>query len=229
MNARDRSGPGGPIRLLLVDDQQLLRRGLRMLLSTVPGMEVVGEAADGREALAVMRRVEADVVLCDLRMPVMDGVRLVAEARERFPGVPVLVLTTFDDDELVRSALDAGAAGFLLKSVSTDALAEAIRQVRAGGLVLDPAIAGAVLRRTRPGSGAEAGPADPFASLTPAEAQVARLVATGATNREIAAGLHLAVGTVKNHVSAILRKLGSRDRISLALLLHDALAARGED
>lgn len=216
----------GPIRILVVDDQQLLRRGLRMLLSTVPGMEVVGEAADGREALAVMRHAAPEVVLCDLRMPGMDGVALAAAARELFPRIPVLVLTVFDDDALVRAALEAGAAGFLLKSVTTDALAEAIRQVRAGGLVIDPAVARTAMRLA---SGEPRGTAPPgtaraaIESLTNAERAVARLLARGKTNREIAAALHLAEGTVKNHVSALLRKLACRDRTALALLLHDAL------
>lgn len=225
-------------RIIVVDDQQLLRRGLRMLLSTVDGFEVVGEAADGVEALEVIERERPEVVLSDLRMPRLDGVGLIAAAAARFPGVPVIALTTFDDDDLVQDALGAGAAGFVLKSVSTDALAESIRQVLAGGLVIDPAVARAAMRRPSPAgaataaapapaTGAPAGPdasgPHPLDALTPTERLVAERVAAGATNREIAASLFIAEGTVKNHVSALLRKLGRRDRTALALFVHDAL------
>lgn len=204
-------------RLVLVDDQQLIRRGLGLVLETVGGVDVVGEAADGREALAVIETTHPDVVLADARMPVMDGVALVAACRDAHPGLPVLVLTTFDDDELVRDALAAGAAGFLLKDSSPDALADAIRAAESGGLVIDPRVARAAMtpRSTPPTS------EEPLlAVLTATERAVAEYVALGATNSEIAAALHLAEGTVKNHVSALLRKLDQRDRIALALTLH---------
>lgn len=215
-------------RVLVVDDQQLMRRGLRMLLSTVPDIEVVGEAADGREALARLRHDPPDVVLCDLRMPGMDGVEMVSVATARHPQIPILVLTTFDDDALVRRAMVAGAAGFLLKSVTTEDLAQAVRQVAAGGVVIDPAVARAALGL--PGSRrAEAAPPDPLECLTAAELDVARLLADGETNREIAAHLQLAEGTVKNYVSSLLRKLDKSDRTRLALFLHDLLPPHGAD
>jgi len=200
-----------PIRVLIVDDQELLRRGLRMILETDDAIEVVGEAEHGMRALALIPEVAPDVVLADARMPVLDGLGLVKRCATDHPDMPVLVLTTFDDARLVRELLDAGAAGFLLKDVSTDTLTDAIRQVIAGGLVLDPRIARSALSPTTvsPDRG----------NLTEAERAVARLVALGLPNAEIAARLHLAHGTVKNTVSSLLRKLDQPDRTALALQL----------
>lgn len=239
--------PPAALRVLLVEDQQIVRRGLLMLLGTLPGLEIVGEAADGREALAQIRHTGPDVVVTDARMPVMDGVELVARCRAEHPDLPVLILTTFDDDDIVSGALAAGASGFLLKDTSTDALGEAIRAVAAGGLVIDPRVARTAMRAhtgggdrggDRGGDTGAAGdtpaaaaetrqnaPSSPLALLTRTERLVAAHVATGATNTEIAAALNLAEGTVKNHVSALLRKLDARDRTALALLLHHAFAA----
>lgn len=215
-----------PLRVLLVDDQQLLRRGLAMLLSTADGIDVVGQAADGTEALAVLERAQRDgtlpdVVLTDARMPGMDGVELTAACRERWPELPVLMLTTFDDEAVVRGALGAGASGFLLKDTSTDALADALRAVAAGGMVIDPRVARIALSRDA-GAGGGAG-ADPLAVLTRTERLVAELVADGRTNAEIASALVLAEGTVKNHVSSLLRKLDQRDRTGLALALYKTM------
>ncbi|GAB3617428.1 response regulator transcription factor [Okibacterium endophyticum] len=198
-------------RVLIVDDQELLRRGLRMILETDQGIEVVGEAEHGMRALALIPDVTPDVVLADARMPTLDGLGLVRRCAVLHPGLPVLVLTTFDDARLVRELLDAGAAGFLLKDVSTDALADAIRQVVAGGLVIDPRVARAALS---PAASTLRRPA-----LTDAEHAVANLVAQGLPNAEIAARLHLAHGTVKNTVSVLLRKLDQPDRTALALHL----------
>lgn len=205
-------------RVLLVDDQQLLRRGLRLLLETVDDIEVAGEAGNGEEALALISSLDPQVVLTDVRMPVMDGLELLAACRERFPELPVIVLTTFDDQPLVRGALGMGASGFLLKDVSVDVLAEAVKAVADGGMVIDPRVARLAL-----GPAADAPAADPLAVLTRAERAVAELVAAGATNGEIAERLVLAEGTVKNHVSALLRKLDARDRTALALALYRAL------
>lgn len=204
--------------ILLVDDQQLLRRGLRLLLETEDGLEVVAEAADGNEALASVRRRRPEVVLTDARMPGMDGIELVRRLAVEHPGLPAVVLTTFDDEELVLGAMAAGAAGFLLKDVSTTRLAEAISEVAAGGLVIDPRVASLAMGRRRPRE-------DPLAVLTRAEREVGAHVAQGETNKEIAAALHLSEGTVKNHVSALLRKLDQRDRTGLALLLYRVLQA----
>ncbi|MFT4216527.1 MAG: response regulator transcription factor [Micropruina sp.] len=206
----------GRIRVVVVDDQQLLRRGLGMLLGTDDGIEVVGEAGDGHQALAVIAATAPDVVLTDARMPGLDGLGLLAACVHRHPGLPVVLLSTFDDEDLVRGAIEGGAAGFLLKDCSVETLGETIRQAVAGGLVIDPRVARTAFSRPRPDTG-------PLAALTATELQVAQLVATGATNTEIATQLHLAEGTVKNHVSALLRKLERRDRTGLALLLTRAL------
>ncbi|WP_420175644.1 response regulator [Luteococcus sp. OSA5] len=203
-------------RILLVDDQQLLRRGLRMLLELEDGLEVVAEAADGQEALTVLRGCSVDVVLTDARMPGMDGITLVQRLAELHPGLPAVVLTTFDDEDIITGAMSAGAAGFLLKDVSTTRLAEALHEVAAGGLVIDPRVARLAL-----GRGAQR--EDPLAVLTRTERLVAEQVARGATNGEIAAAMHLSEGTVKNHVSALLRKLEQRDRTGLALTLYRLL------
>lgn len=219
---RNQHGEQARLRVLVVDDQQLLRRGLTMLLDTVEGIEVVAQAADGVETLAVLARQEVDVVLTDARMPGMDGVELAERCRDLYPGLPVLVLTTFDDDELVRSALKAGAAGFLLKDSSVETVAQAIVSVHQGGLVVDPRAARAALSAP-----AEEPEAQALAVLTPAEREVAALVAQGLTNREIASRLVLVEGTVKNHVSALLRKLGSGNRTALALTLDRLLRPGG--
>lgn len=208
-----------PLRILLVDDQQLLRRGLMMLLSTVDGLEVIDQAADGAEALAVIARRRPDVVLSDIRMPGMDGLELVERCRTEHPDLPVLLLTTFDDEPVVRGALAAGAAGFLLKDTSTEALADAIRSVVAGGMVLDPRVA----RIAMTSAAEQAEAPDQLAVLTRMERLVAEQLAEGRTNSEIAARLVLAEGTVKNHVSALLRKLDARDRTALALMLYKTL------
>lgn len=209
-----------PVRVVVVDDQELLRRGLRMILETDPDIVVVGEAENGERALALLPELAPDLVLADARMPLLDGLGLVERLAVSHPGLPVLVLTTFDDARLVRQLLDAGAAGFLLKDISAEALTDAIRHVLAGGLVLDPRVARAALSSSPL---RDAGPA-----LTEAERAVAALVARGLPNAEIAARLHLAHGTVKNTVSALLRKLGEPDRTALALRFARESAARVE-
>ena len=214
------------IRVLVVDDQQLLRRGLMMLFSTVNDIDVAAQAAHGAEALAVLRAEEVDVVLADAKMPVMDGIELVRQCSRAHPDLPVLVLTTFDDPDVVQGAVAAGAAGFLLKDTSIESLAEAVRAVAvravaAGGLVIDPRVE----RLAFAASGDEEGEPPVLAILTPTEREVAALVAEGLTNQEIAARMVLAEGTVKNHVSALLRKLQATDRTVLALTLYKAFHA----
>ena len=204
------------IRIVLVDDQELLRRGLRLLLEAAGGIDVVAEAADGHEALTMINKHHPEVVLADARMPRMDGVELVRRCARDHPGLPVVILTTFDSDDLVRDAVREGAAGFLLKDVSPERLAEAIAAVRDGGIVIDPRVAGVALRAAA--FVPDAVP-DELAALTRTERAVAIEIAAGRSNREIAAHLVLAEGTVKNHVSALLRKLAVRDRTALALLL----------
>lgn len=215
----------GALRVLVVDDQQLLRRGLVMLFGTVEGVDVVAQAAHGAEALAVLRAEDVDVVLADAKMPVMDGIELVRRCAREHPGLPVLVLTTFDEPDVVRGAVAAGAAGFLLKDTSIEALAEAVRAVAAGGLVIDPRVARLALAPSRDeGDEGDEGDGPPaLALLTPTEREVAALVAEGLSNQAIAARMVLAEGTVKNHVSALLRKLRAADRTVLALTLYKAL------
>ena len=212
----------GALRVLVVDDQQLLRRGLVMLFGTVEGVDVVAQAAHGAEALAVLRAEDVDVVLADAKMPVMDGIELVRRCVREHPGLPVLVLTTFDEPDVVRGAVAAGAAGFLLKDTSIEALAEAVRAVAAGGLVIDPRVARLALAPSRDEGDEGDGP-PALALLTPTEREVAALVAEGLSNQAIAARMVLAEGTVKNHVSALLRKLRAADRTVLALTLYKAL------
>ena len=208
-------------KVLVVDDQQLLRRGLRLLLETLDDIEVVAEAGDGREALAAIAKHHPDVVLTDARMPVMDGVELVTRCARDHPGLPLIVLTTFDEDELVTAAMAAGASGFLLKDTSTQALADAITSVAAGGVVVDPKVARVLLGRGPDSESTGGGSAlDP---LTPTERAVATLLAKGSTNGQIAAQLGIAEGTVKNHVSAVMRKTGIHDRTALALHIYQAL------
>jgi DNA-binding NarL/FixJ family response regulator len=217
-----------PISVLLVDDQRLMRQGLRTLLELQPDMRVVGEAGDGLEAERLVERLRPRVVLMDLRMPRQDGVTTTRRLTARWRDVRVLVLTTYDDDELVFSSIEAGAAGYLLKDVGSDALAEAIRAASRGDSPLQPSVARKILRRLR-GQGLEAptaqrpdlaGPRDgrPIGEeLTGRELEVLRLLGTGATNREIAEQLGLTEGTVKNYISTILDKTGLRDRTQAAL------------
>ena len=205
-----------PLRVLLVEDQQLIRRGLTMLLSTADDIDIVAQAEDGESALAALADDEFDVVVTDARMPVMGGVELTSRCADLHPGLPVLVLTTFDDDALVRSALAAGASGFLLKDTSVEWLTTALHAILDGGMVIDPRVAKAAFRATSSQD-------EPLAVLTRGERMVAELVARGQTNTEIAETLVLAEGTVKNHVSALLRKLDARDHTALALTLHKAL------
>jgi len=211
-----------PIRVLVVDDQALFREGVVTLLSVHPDVEVVGEAADGGEAVALAARLRPAVVLMDLRMPSLGGVEATRQIAERHPEIRVIVLTTFDDDDEVFDALRAGAAGYLLKDVSSQTLAEAIRVAAQGESFLQPSIASKVLaelnrRPPRPTSAARA----MLEPLTEREVEVLRHLARGASNREIAERVYLAEGTVKNYVSSILGKLGTPDRTAAALKARD--------
>jgi DNA-binding NarL/FixJ family response regulator len=198
------------IRVAVVDDQTLIREGLASLLALAPDLTVVGQAADGREALALVAEQSPDVVLMDVRMPGMNGVAATRQIRARYPRTRVIVLTTFDDDEYVFESLRAGASGYLLKNADPDHLAAAIRAVHAGDSVLDPAVTQKVIRRATHPKLQEPALTE---RLTPREREVLRLMAEGASNAEIATRLCLAEGTVKNHVSHILGKLGARGRV----------------
>jgi DNA-binding NarL/FixJ family response regulator len=200
-----------------VDDQTLFRAGLRTLLSTHPELEIVGEASNGQEALAVAAQTRPDVVLMDLKMPVLDGVSATRRLRVQLPNCRVVALTTFEDDELVFEGLRAGAVGYLLKDAPVARLVEATLAAARGESVLQPSVASKVLARLSRLS--EPAPADSglSARLSEREQEVLRLIARGASNKEIAAALFLAEGTVKNHVTNILTKLEVGDRTQAAL------------
>lgn len=207
-----------PIRILIVDDQTLFREGLRTLLSVRPDLEVVGEAADGREALKQAETLKPDVVLMDLQMPVLDGVAATRRLRAEHPECRVIVLTTFDDDEYVFDGLRAGAAGYLLKDAPSEKLAEAIRAAARGESFLQPSVAAKVVaefaRLSDKSPTRQPSLVDP---LSDRELEILRLIADGASNKEIAAALFIAEGTVKNHVTNILGKMNARDRTQAAL------------
>lgn len=211
-----------PVRVLLVDDQALFREGLATLLAVHEDLKVVGEAGDGEEALRRIPALAPDVVLMDLRMPRLGGVEATRRIAAEHPGVRVLVLTTFDDDENVFEALRAGAAGYLLKDCPSVQLAEAIRVASSGEAYLQPAVASKVvaeLTRLRPNdSRANRDLPEP---LSERELEVLGELARGCANREIGERLHLAEGTVKNYVSSILAKLGARDRTHAAVLARE--------
>jgi DNA-binding NarL/FixJ family response regulator len=209
------------IRVCVVDDQTLVRRGIRSLIDLSEEVTVVAEAGDGDEALAAIDRHRPDVVLLDLRMPVRDGIATLHALRERGETAPVLVLTTFDDDELVLDALRAGARGYLLKDVTLERLLEAVRTLHAGGTLVQPSVTERVVRALGASSDRSAEPAAPPQPLTLRELEILRLLAEGYSNPEIAQAVHLAPGTVKNHVSSILLKLGARDRTRAVLRALD--------
>ena len=211
------------IRLLLVDDQELIRAGLRLILSAEADLEIVGEASDGQAALDVAAASRPDVVLLDMRMPVLDGMgatRILAAGGEDAPRV--LALTTFDDDEVLWGALRAGAAGFVLKDAPAAEMVAAIRVTARGGAWLDPRVAERVLRIVRQRRDADHGSRTTIEALSQREVEVLQLVARGATNPEIAASLYLSERTVKGHISAIFTKLDVRDRAAAIIYAYDA-------
>ena len=205
-------------RIVIADDQALFREGLRTLLSIRPDMDVVGEAATGEEAVALVEALRPNVVLMDLRMPTVDGIQATARIRERWPEIPVLVLTTFDDDPNLFGALKAGAAGYLLKDVSSETLISAIQAAARGESFLQSTVTGRVVAAfarlmESGGPNAEA----LVLPLSPREREILTLLGSGASNKEIADRINLAEGTVKNHVTSILTKLDVRDRTQAAI------------
>ena len=207
---------GEPVRVLLVEDQALMRQGLRTLLDLDGRVQVAGEAADGLEALERVPELRPDVALVDARMPRMDGVQLTRRLSEDHPEVAVVILTTFDEDELVFEALRAGARGYLLKDTPAPEVVAAITRAHRGEAVLGGTVASKVVSEFRRLAGP---PGQPMGGqvLSERELEVLRLVGSGASNREIAEKLYITEGTVKNHVSSILGKLGLRDRTQAAL------------
>ncbi len=211
------------IKILLVDDQPLFREGLRTLLSVHLDFEVVGEAGNGEEAIKLARSLLPLVVLMDLQMPVLDGVAATRRLHEEQPDCRVIVLTTFDDDEMVFDGLRAGAVGYLLKDAPSEKLAEAIRVAARGETFLQPSVAAKVVAEFARLSRKTVATANPVIEpLSEREIEVLRLIARGASNREIASSLFLAEGTVKNHVTNILGKLEARDRTQAALKARDS-------
>jgi DNA-binding NarL/FixJ family response regulator len=198
------------VSVFVVDDQDLVREGIAALLGLQDGVEVVGTARDGAEAVDAAPAVRPDVILMDVRMPGMDGVTATAALRRLLPGVRILMLTTFDDDEYVTQALKAGATGYLLKNLPAADLARAVRLAHAGIAQLEGSLAARLI---------DGLPAPD--KLTPRETQILRHIAAGATNKEIAARLYLSEGTVKNHISRILSRLALRDRTQAALYAKD--------
>jgi DNA-binding NarL/FixJ family response regulator len=209
------------IRVLVVDDQELVRAGLRGILRERYGFDIVGECPDGSGVAASVARLRPDIVLMDVRMPVVDGVAATEAVRRLVDAPPVLVLTTFDDDEVLAAALRAGASGFLLKGVPAEDLQRAVRTVAEGGAWLDPAVTGRVLStyRAAPTSAVTDQRLD---VLTAREREVLALIGQGMSNAEIAANLVLGEGTVKTHVNHVFTKLGLRDRAAAIVLAFDS-------
>lgn len=219
------------IRVFIVDDQRLLREGFRTLIELEPNLKVVGMAGNGEEALATVERLQTEgappeVVLMDVRMPRMDGIVATRAFRERWPEIQIIILTTFDDRELIHAGLQAGALGYVLKDITAEQLATAIRVVAQGQVLLHPDVASKVLASLSstltvpdigtPVSAVSTG-GDEMAAFTEREREILALLARGASNREISETLYIASGTVKNHMSNILGKLGVRDRTQAAL------------
>lgn len=210
------------LRVVIADDQALVRAGFRMILDAQRDIEVVGEARDGEEAIAAYRRLRPDVILMDIRMPMLDGLEATRRILESGGnGCRVLMLTTFDLDEYVYAALQAGASGFLLKDVSPEQLIGAVRQVSVGDALLAPSITRRLVERfARPQAPAATSP-HTVSCLTPRELEVLKLVARGLSNTEIAAELILSEATVKTHVTRILSKLELRDRVQAVVLAYE--------
>lgn len=208
------------IKVLVVDDQRLVREGIASLLALQAGIQVLGTATNGEEALEMAVERKPQVILMDVRMPRMDGIEATIEIRKRLPDCQVLMLTTFDDEEYIVKSMTAGASGYLLKDIPAQDLAQAVRLTHAGIYQLSPTVAGKLVGQLnlpafRANQARKA--AIPEVDLTERELEVLRLVATGATNKEIAEKLSVSEGTVKNHMSSILTRLGLRDRLQAAL------------
>lgn len=220
------------IRVLLADDEEMIRQGVGMILRHADGVEVVGEAADGAEAVELAARLRPDVALVDIRMPVLDGLAAIEPLVALDPRPQVVMLTTFGDEENVMRALQSGASGFLLKDESPEELIRAVRAAAAGDSVLSPGVTGTVIRRMlrggaaapgSSGSGPSApGPAERIASLTDREREVLAMLGEGLPNLEIGLRLGIGIGTVKTHVAAILDKTATDSRVQAALLAHQA-------
>lgn len=211
------------VRVLLVDDQELVRYGLRLVLEAAPGLVVVGEAADGAQAVGAAERLRPDVVLMDVRMPGVDGIEATRRLAGLVPEARVLVLTTYDLDEVAFEALDAGAAGFLLKDTRPADLVAAVRAVGSGDAVVSPRITAKLIEIAAPHLGVRrtGGAEDALSELSPREREIFVLIARGETNGEIGAALHLSESTVKAHVGRVLAKLGLRSRVQAVIRAYE--------
>ena len=210
-----------PVRVLLVDDDDLMRAGLKAVLSSDPAVEVVGEAGNGRAAVEQARAVAPDVVLMDVRMPDLDGIAATREILATSPDVKVVILTTFEQDDYIFGALNAGASGFLLKRTGPEELLAAIQTVAAGDSLLSPSVTRIVIERMARQPVPDIGPARLLEDLTPREREVLELLARGLSNAEIAAELVIEESTVKTHVRRILMKLRLRDRIQAVIFAYE--------
>jgi DNA-binding NarL/FixJ family response regulator len=210
------------IKILLVDDQNLIRQGLKALLELEADLQIIGEAENGQIAIDLTRELQPNVVLMDIRMPIMDGVMATREICRQFPDVNILILTTFDDDNYVSAAIEYGAKGYLLKDTPSEEIAAAIRAVDRGYTHLAPGMMEKVMsgRAHEP----EISLPTELADLTPRELEVLKLIAAGANNREIAQKLYISEGTVKNHVTNLLNRLNLRDRTQAAILAKTYLS-----
>ena len=236
------SNPAKPIRVMIVDDQQIIQQGLATILKYQPDIEVVGTASNGQEVIESAPGLQPDVILMDIRMPVLDGVAATARLRQLLPACRIVMLTTFNDEDYILEALRAGASGYLLKDIPSQKLTQAIQMIHAGIYQLDPEVAAKLIASlptslsgsnsqkttseiARPGTSPEIPVAKPEAKrkfdLSEREIEILRLVANGATNREIAEKLVISEGTVKNHVSNILSRLNLRDRTQAAIFGRD--------
>jgi DNA-binding NarL/FixJ family response regulator len=211
------------IRVLLVDDQALFREGLEILLSIHNDIEVVGQASHGQEAVEVAAKIQPDVVLMDVRMPILDGVRATGLLKETHPHCKVIVLTTFDDDEYIFDALRMGAVGYMLKDIASEQLVEAIRATARGESILEPSVAAKVIAEfSRVSSMVPSRQMEQLVEpLSDRELEILALIVKGASNKEIANQLYIAEGTVKNHITHILGKLGVRDRTQAVLKVRE--------
>ena len=212
------------IRLLLVDDQSIIRQGIKSLLESQADFDVIGEAENGQQAINQIEALQPDLVLMDVRMPIMDGVAATQIIAKKFPQIKILILTTFDDDEYVSQAIRFGAKGYLLKDTPMEPLANAIRLVYAGHTHLGPGLIEKVITHVSTISPVKNTRMPPgLAELTPREKEVLHLIAQGANNKEIAQSLFIAERTVKNHVTSILTRLNLRDRTQAAIFVHSFL------
>lgn len=212
------------ISVVLVDDEQALRRGIRFILEGAPDIEVVAEASNGRDGVARVLDLRPDVVLMDIRMPVMDGIEAAGKLRASAPDIPVVMLTAFDTDEFIVDALHAGAMGFLLKTIEPEGLVSAVRAVAAGQQLLSPKALKNLLalKRPEPAPAAKAPEPRPLGGLSQRENDVAQLVAQGLDNQEIAGQLYVSVTTVKTHIKHILDKLGGTNRVHIAIAVLES-------